>query len=94
MVTTTPWLERKDDTILLTGERMSPEAVERYVNPLIQQRLQVLLQDGWEADGAADVLTLWRHGCLACREHSTFWMDKRTYTLSSVTVRLRRISTA
>jgi hypothetical protein len=34
MVTATPWLERKDDTIPLTREKLSREAIEQYVNPL------------------------------------------------------------
>ena len=37
---------------------MSPGGIERYVNLLIEGRLQILAPDGWEADGATDVLTL------------------------------------
>lgn len=90
---TEQWRERKDDTIPLTGEKLSPEAIEQYANPLIQQRLAVLAQAGWEADGAVDVPTLWRQGRLACREHASFWNDTRTYSVASVTVRVRRMST-
>lgn len=94
MTVISPELECRDETIRLTGEKLSPEAIEQYVNPLIQQRLQVLERAGWQADGATDVLTLWRQGRLRCREHASFWHDKSTYSVSSVTIRLRRISTA
>lgn len=87
-------LERKDDTIRLTGQDMELEAIEQYVNPLIQQRLRTLVRQGWEADGETDVRTLWNQGRLVCREHSSFWMGKHTYDLTSVAIRLRRIATA
>lgn len=93
MAVPVPTLEPRDVTIPLIGEKLSPEAIERYVNPLIQQRLQVLITEGWQAAGATDVLTLWRQGRLACREHASFWMDTHTYTVTSVTIRVRRIST-
>jgi hypothetical protein len=89
-----PRLERKDDTIRLTGEKMSQEAMEQYVNPLIQQRMQMLVQEGWEADGTVDLMMLWRQGRLACREHASFWLEAHTYSPTSVTVRVRRIATA
>lgn len=94
MPVTAPRLERKDDTIPLTGDKMGSDEIERYVNPLIQERLRTLFREGWEADGATDILTLWRQGRLASREHTSFWLDKHTYDLKSVTLRVRRISTA
>src|SRR5579862_9191577 len=94
MIEPPPWQERRDATIPLTGHRMDPEAIERHANPLIQQRLRTLAREGWVADGATDVRTLWQQGRLVCREHASFWEDKHTYTLSSVTIRVRRIATA
>ena len=85
----TPRREGRDVTIRLSGEKMSSEAIERYVNPLIEQRLQMLAREGWEADGATDVLTLWRQECLACRDGSSFWMGPSTYAVTSVTIRVR-----
>ena len=93
MAITAPRRERKDDTIRLAGEKMSPRAIEEYVNPLIRRRLQVLAHEGWEADGPVDVLTLWRQGRLAGRGYSSFFMDRHTYTVTSVTFRIRSIST-
>ena len=91
-VAVTPRREGQDDTIPLAGEKMSTGAIEQYVNPLIQQRLAVLALEGWKADGATDVLTLWRQGRLACREHASFWMGTSTYSVTSVTIRVRRVS--
>jgi hypothetical protein len=86
----TPRREGRDVTTRLNGDKMSPGGVERYVNPLIEQRLQILARDGWEADGATDVLTLWRQGSPACRERSSFWMGPSAYAVTSVTIRVRR----
>ena len=86
-----PRREGRDDTIRLSGKKMSPEAIEQYVNPLIQQRLALRAAEGWEADGATDAVSLWRQGRLACREHASFWMDTCTYSVTSVTIRVRRI---
>lgn len=91
-VTSSHGPERKDDMILLAEKKMSGEAIEQYVNPLIRQRLEILAREGWEADGPMDALALWRQGRLACRRDSSFWMDNHTYTLASVTIRLRRIN--
>jgi hypothetical protein len=93
-VSAPPGREGRDETIRLTGEKLSPEAIEQYANPLIQQRVALLAKEGWKADGATDVLTLWRQGRLSCREHASFWRDTSTYSVTSVTIRLRRISTA
>ncbi|HLJ66614.1 MAG TPA: hypothetical protein VKX16_04570 [Chloroflexota bacterium] len=65
--------------------KLSPEAIEQYVNPLIQQRLQLLVRAGWEADGATDVLTLWRQGRVSAREHASFWRDTSTYSVTALT---------
>ena len=86
--------EIRDEMIALVGKEMSPAQVEQYVNLLIQRRLKALLGDGWEAGGATDARTLWRAGRLACREHASFWQDAETYDLTSVTIRIKRTSTA
>lgn len=91
---TGPPLEVRDETIGLLGKEMSPAQVEQYVNPLIQQRLKMLIGYGWEVGGATDARTLWRAGRLACREHASFWQDAETYDLTSVTIRIKRTSTA
>ena len=94
MVPTPPRLERRDETIHLTGTGMSREAVEQYVNPLIAQRVLTLGRQGWEPDGATDALSLWRQGRLSSRRHTSFWLDNHTYDPICVTLRVRRISTA
>src|ERR1051326_6511244 len=93
METITPWLERKDLLIPLSGTRMTADAIPAAVAPLIQAQLDRAAQTGWEVDGPTDVMTLWRAGRLDCREHATFWTGGRTYSLTLVTIRLRRRST-
>jgi hypothetical protein len=92
--TDSPLTERRDLTISLTGKGMTPAAVAASVDPLIREQLQRQTLEGWEVDGSTDVFTLWRSGNLRCRENSSFWLDNRTYSPVSVTLRLRRASTA
>jgi hypothetical protein len=86
--------ERKDLRIPLAGKDLNRQAIAGFVNPLIQQQLTRAEQTGWQSDGPTDVFALWRAGRVEVRQHTSFWSDKHTYSLSSVTIRLVRISTA
>lgn len=94
MMSTRPSMERKDDTIRLGEREMGLEAIETYLTLLISERLRRLAVEGWEADGATDVGSLQRQGRLVWHEHESLWSGKRTYTLTSVSIRVKRISTA